>query len=148
NAGLGDLPLLFPDAGVVDTRYYNYQAISDKNLPIFQDGRVVVAPDFSWGNQIDSQPPDNLYPGFLNINRTQDINISLTRVQGRHTFKGGFYLNHSFKAQNRSAGGGTDFEGGIDFGENSNNPFDSGFGFSNALLGVYNSYSQQSRFIE
>ena len=26
--------------------------------------------------------------------------ISLTKVAGRHTIKGGFYNNHSFKAQN------------------------------------------------
>ena len=148
NSGLGDLPLLFPDAGIVDSRYYNYQALEDKGLPIFRDGRIEVAPNFSWGGLIGPDPPDNLYPGFLNINRTQDINISLTKVAGRHTFKSGFYLNHSYKAQNLSAGGGSRFEGELDFGENSNNPLDSGFGYANALLGVFNSYEQQSRFIE
>ena len=45
------------------------------------------------------------YPGWLNINRTQDFAISLTKVTGRHTIKAGFYNNHSFKAQNTGAGG-------------------------------------------
>ena len=44
-------------------------------------------------------------PGWLNINRTQDVAITLTKVAGRHTFKAGFYNNHSYKAQNVGAGG-------------------------------------------
>jgi hypothetical protein len=112
------------------------------------NGEIQVAPNFNWGSLIGSQPPDNLYPGFLNINRTQDVNITLTRVQGRHTIKGGFYMNHSYKAQNLSAGGGSRFEGVLDFGNDTNNPLDSGFGYANALLGVFTEYSQQSKFIE
>ena len=44
-------------------------------------------------------------PGFLNINRTQDFAVSMTKVAGRHTMKAGFYNNHSYKAQNIGAGG-------------------------------------------
>ena len=148
NSGLGDLPLLFPDAGTVDPRYYNYKALEDKGLPIFVNGQIQVAPNFTWGNLIGSAPPSLLYPGFLNINRTQDLNVSLTKVQGRHTIKGGFYLNHSYKAQNLSAGGGSRFEGVLNFGNSTDNPLDSGFGFANALLGVFTEYSQASKFIE
>ena len=51
-------------------------------------------------------PPNQLFPGFLNINRTQDVAISLTKVCGRaHDARPGFYNNHSFKAQNTGAGG-------------------------------------------
>ena len=39
----------------------------------------------------------------LNINATHDVSVSLTKVTGRHTFKAGFYNNHSYKAQNRAA---------------------------------------------
>ena len=49
--------------------------------------------------------PNQRYPGWLNINRTQDVAVSLTKVMGRHTMKAGFYNNHSFKAQNTGAGG-------------------------------------------
>ena len=31
----------------------------------------------------------------MNVNRTQDFSISLTKLLGGHTFKAGFYLNHS-----------------------------------------------------
>jgi hypothetical protein len=147
-AGLGDLPLLFPDAGIVDPRYYNYQVMENLQLPIWANGGIHVTPDFQWGNRIGSQPPENLYPGFLNINRTQDLAVNLTKVLGRHTMKSGFYLNHSYKAQNLSAGGGARFEGVLNFGNDNNNPIDSGFGYANALLGIFSSYQQQSKFIE
>jgi hypothetical protein len=148
NSGLADLPLIYPDAGVVDTRYYQYSALSEVNPPYFQDGRVLLPPRFNWGNRIGSQPPNQIYPGWLNINRTQDVAISLTKVAGRHTIKTGFYNNHSWKAQNVAAGGGVPFEGTIDFGNSTNNPLDTGFGFANAALGIFTQYQQASRLIE
>ena len=36
----------------------------------------------------------------------------------------------------------------MDFSNNTNNTLDSGFGYSNAALGVFNSYSQASKYIE
>ena len=37
--------------------------------------------------------------------------------------------------------------GSYNFGDNPSNPYDTGFGFSNALLGVYNTFSQASAYI-
>ena len=37
--------------------------------------------------------------------------------------------------------------GSYNFGDNSANPYDTGFGFSNALLGVYNTFTQASAYI-
>ena len=68
----------------------------------------------------------------------------MTKVAGRHTLKIGFYNNHSRKAQNRGGGG----PGSINFGQNTSNPIDTTFGFSNAAIGVFNSYTQLSRFME
>jgi outer membrane receptor protein involved in Fe transport len=109
-----------------------------------------LPPTFSWGNLLSNTPPNITYPGFLNINRTNDISISLTRVQGRHTIKAGYYLNHSYKAQNTGAGGGSSsgFQGAVNFGNDSNNPIDSGFGYANAMLGIFSNYTQSSRFVE
>ena len=59
-----------------------------------------LPPLFDWGGRIGAAPPNQRYPGWLNINRTQDFAVSLTKVMGRHTMKAGFYNNHSFKAQN------------------------------------------------
>ena len=95
-------------------------------------------------------PPNQRYPGWLNINRTQDVSVSLTKVAGRHTLKSGFYNNHSFKAQNVGAGGVANltFQGYVDFGNNANNALDTGFGFANAATGVFTQYLQASKFVE
>ena len=96
-----------------------------------------LPPIFTWGNRIGAAPPNQRYPGWLNINRTQDVAVSITKVAGRHTFKAGFYNNHSFKAQNVGAGGGLSFQGTVNFGNDTNNPLDTGFGYANALTGVF-----------
>ncbi|MGH9159553.1 MAG: hypothetical protein ACRD2X_06165, partial [Vicinamibacteraceae bacterium] len=154
NLGLGDLPLLFPDAGVVDPKYYAFNTLADYDTPYFQDGRILLPPVFQFGDRIDDSngnpphPPNLLFPGWLNINRTQDFSASVTKVMDRHTLKAGFYFNHSFKAQNLNAGGGASFQGTLNFGEDTNNPLDTGFGFANTALGIFSSYQQQSEFIE
>jgi hypothetical protein len=62
----------------------------------------------------------------------------------------GFYNNHSFKAQNTGAGGVANlgFQGYVNFGNDTNNALDTGFGFANAAVGVFTQYLQQSKLIE
>ena len=144
--GLEDFPLLYKDAGVVDPRYYVMEVMQDIK-PAFWDGtRINLPPTFSWGNRIGAAPPNQRYPGWLNINRTQDVALSVTKVTGRHTMKAGFYNNHSFKAQN--AGFGALFQGDVNFGNDTNNALDTGFGYANAALGVFTRYQQASQLIE
>jgi carboxypeptidase family protein/TonB-dependent receptor-like protein len=153
--GLPGFPLLYPDAGVVNQNYYAYEVMQDVK-PAFWDGkRLNLPPVFNWGGRIGGtnalpSPPNQRYPGWLNINRTQDMAISVTKVAGRHTMKAGFYNNHSFKAQNVGAGGvaNLSFQGYVDFANNSNNALDTGFGFSNAATGVFTQYLQASNFVE
>src|SRR5438093_6107836 len=61
-----------------------------------------------------------------------------------------FYNNHSFKAQNTGAGGlaNLTFQGYVNFGNDTNNFLDTGFGFANAAVGVFTQYLQASKFIE
>jgi hypothetical protein len=111
-----------------------------------------MLPNFAWGNRIANAPPNQSYPSYLNINRTQDMALSLTKVLGRHTFKAGIYNNHSYKAQNTGPGAGgvanLTFQGYVNFGNDPNNTLDSGFGYANAALGVFSQYLQGSHFIE
>jgi hypothetical protein len=147
---LKDFPMLYPDAGVLDPGYYGY-GVMQKEKPPFWDGKSLnLPPIFGWGSGIGAPPPNQRYPGYLNINRTQDLAGSLTKVAGRHTIKGGGYLNHSYKAQNVGAGGiaNLSFQGYVDFGNNTTNALDSGFGYSNAALGVFTQYLQASKIIE
>ena len=69
---------------------------------------------------------------------------------GRHSIKAGAYNNHSFKAQNTGAGGlaNLSFQGYVNFGNDTNNPIDTGFGYANAAMGVFTQYLQAERLIE
>jgi hypothetical protein len=145
---LPGFPLIYPNAGQVDPRYYANEVLNDVN-PAFWDGSSInLPPVFQWGGRLGAAPPNQRYPGWLNINRTQDVAISLTKVAGRHTVKAGFYNNHSFKAQNVGAGGGLSFQGTVNFGNDSNNTLDTGFGYANAATGVFTRYQQADTFIE
>ncbi len=143
NVGLANIPYLFPNANVIDPSYYAFEALSGVSPPNFVDGRVVVPPSFAWGNRISNAPPNTPFPGFLNINATDDVVISLTKVWGRHTLKTGFYNTHSYKAQQRGGWNGT-----ITFGNDNNNPIDSTFGYANAALGIFSQYAQASKYVE
>src|SRR5690606_7838756 len=101
NTYLADLPLIYPDAGIVDPRYYQMEGLQrgvEAGAASFFDGTRVNLPQrFGWGGLVPSGPTNFAYPGWLNVNKTQDVAISLTKVAGRHTIKAGFYNNHSFK---------------------------------------------------
>jgi hypothetical protein len=143
--GLAAFPLLYPDAGIVPKDSYAFEVLEDVKPPFWDGTRMNLPPTFSWGGRVGPDPPNQRYPGWLNINRTQDVAISVTKIAGRHSLKAGFYNNHSYKAQNI---GGTAFQGAVDFGNDSNNALDTQFGFSNAAVGVFRQYTQGSKFVE
>ena len=63
---------------------------------------------------------------------------NLTKVKGTHTIKGGFFYELATKTENAFK----PYNGTIDFGNDANNPCDSNWAFSNALLGCFMSYTQ------
>jgi hypothetical protein len=89
-------------------------------------------------------------PPYVNWQYAFDTNIGLTKIWGKHTFKGGFSSQDNLKVHNVGTqdAGVIAIEGALNFGQNSNNPFDTGFGYSNAALGVFQSYSQLNGLIE
>ena len=145
-AGLGGLPMIFPDALNMDTRYYAYKILNEMQPPFWVNGQTLITPtSLAWGNRITNAPPNMTYPGFLNINATKDVSVSATKVAGRHTLKAGFYNNHSNKSQNQNSAATF---GAFNFANDTSNPIDAQFGFANAVLGVFSSYNQLSRYIE
>jgi hypothetical protein len=145
-AGLGGLPMIFPDALQLDTRYYAHEILEAMQPPFWVDGQLRITPtSVTWGNRIANPPPNMTYPGFLNINATKDVAASVTRVAGRHTLKAGFYNNHSNKSQNQNSAATF---GALNFSNDTSNPIDAQFGFANAVLGGFTSYNQLSRYIE
>ena len=121
NSGVDGMPLLFPDA--VQADYVPWF--------VFRGGRTNNA-----GEYVTDRGP------FTNENITHDVIANLTKVWGSHASKMGFYFQHSFKPQSLFAS----FNSQINFADNTNNPFDTGFGYANAATGVFNSYTQANKF--
>jgi hypothetical protein len=149
--GLGDFPTLYPDA-IVPVGSYQEKVMKATNggVPFYQNGRLALPPQFTWGTRVANQPVNTLYPGFVCWQRTQDVALSLTKLWGPHTFKFGLQTQDSLKVQNvgTQTRGVLAPEGSVNFGNDSNNPLDSGFGFANAALGIFSSYQQQNAMVE
>ena len=113
---------------------------------MFENGRMLRPPNFAFGSRVANQPPSIPYPNFVNINTTNDVAISVTKVTGSHTMKAGFYRYHSYKAENQR----NNAFGVLSFQNDAvgTNPFDTSFGFANAAIGSFSSYMQSSRYIE
>ncbi|MGH9631274.1 MAG: carboxypeptidase regulatory-like domain-containing protein, partial [Bryobacteraceae bacterium] len=68
---------------------------------------------------------------------------SLSKTAGPHTLKFGAYFDRVWATQG-VAGLALPFNGAFDFGRNVNNPLDTGYAYSNAALGVFNTYREPS----
>jgi hypothetical protein len=122
------------------------RATSGINLPVLYPNSVQhdFIPQISFnGTRITASSGfgTNAAP-FKAINDNIDIVDNLTKVWGSHIIKAGIYLQRSSKDQSTFAS----FNGNYNFGDNPSNPYDTGFGFSNALLGVFNTFSQASNY--
>jgi hypothetical protein len=120
--GLSAIPTLFPDAVQLDM---------PPRFRFGEGGRVANPPNLGTNNA-----------PFYNFNTTQDLSGSLTKLMGRHTAKTGLYYHHSLKPQSSFGAN----NGDIIFNNDAANPFDTGFSYANAAIGVYNSYQQASRY--
>ncbi|HEU4389334.1 MAG TPA: carboxypeptidase regulatory-like domain-containing protein [Blastocatellia bacterium] len=118
--GLTGFPTLFPNAIQLD-------------LP----------PQFIFGGRINAGPNvgSNNAP-FTNFNTVRTVSASLSKIWRGHNLKTGMFWENSFKPQSSFANN----NGQINFSNDSSNPFDSGFGFANAALGIYNNYTQASGY--
>jgi Carboxypeptidase regulatory-like domain/TonB-dependent Receptor Plug Domain len=121
-AGVQALPLLYPDAVQVDT------------IPQF---------DFNGGRvgtnagriQSDRGP-------FTNFNTTYDMLANLTKISGSHAIKVGAYYQSSLKPQSPF----TSFNSLINFRDDATFDQNTGFGYANAATGVFNTYTQASKY--
>ena len=71
---------------------------------------------------------------------TFNFNDSITYTRDRHTIKAGisFYRIREYEGEQST------FAGSFDFSRNTANPLDTGWAYSNAALGVFNSYSESN----
>jgi hypothetical protein len=148
-AGLSGLPFLFPDANKLNPDFYAAQALDRMNpaAPAWVNGDFLRQPTFAWGSRVGNAPPNIPFPTYFNVNATQDVSLSLTKVMGRHTIKSGFFNTHSYKAEQAT---GADSFGTLSFAQDTvgTNAFDTSFGFANAAIGSFSSFTQAARYIE
>jgi hypothetical protein len=121
-AGLSAFPMLYPEA------------VQGDFLPLFYFVGGRVGP--SAGYFATQAGP------IREENTTYDVLANLTKIRGAHTFKTGVYFQHSYKTQGDFAF----HNGGVNFVDNPNNPYDTGFGYANAATGVFQLYQQASKF--
>ncbi len=145
-AGLQNFPFLFPNATVLDPGYYAVEALNEIQPPFWDGSRMTKTPPFSWGNRVSNAPPNIGFPGWFNINATDDFALSLTKVWGRHNIKAGFYNTHSYKAEQTS----NNAFGNISFQQDAvgTNPFDTSYGYANAAIGTFSSFQQAQKYVE
>ncbi len=153
-SGFGNIPYLFPDATVLDPDTFTYWVLNKVDTTMWDGTRITAPPQFVWGTRVANPPHPNMGPfgnnpgvtggtNFILDTRNRTWNASLTKVAGQHTLKTGYYYFRSL--QRRGSGNVT---GNISFANDTNNPLDSSFGYSNAALGVFSTYSQTSRWAE
>jgi hypothetical protein len=92
----------------------------------------VDSPDFSYDSRLGSTAHDSLMM----------VENKLTLTRGNHGLKFGANLEYM---TNNEARGGT-WMGQFQFGNNANNPLNTNFAFSNAVLGVYQQYTETSSY--
>ena len=78
---------------------------------------------------------------YFGTDTVQNFSENLSWIRGKHNTKFGFYYEHN----SRNSPENSNYNGLMNFGSTNLNPLDSGFGYSNAVLGVLQSYTQSSR---
>jgi len=122
---LTGIPLLYSDAVQIDMPAQFI--FSQANV-----GRIANGPNIGSNNA-----------PFYNFNTTRDLAASLSKIVGSHNFKFGWFWQNSFKPQSSFANN----NGVYNFVNDASNPLDTGFGFANAAIGVYNTFTQASDYI-
>ncbi|MCU1236553.1 MAG: hypothetical protein JWP63_4520 [Candidatus Solibacter sp.] len=80
---------------------------------------------------------ESRYP-FGGVNNIWDLTDAITKNHGAHNLKAGIFVERVQRWAKRAS----TFNGSFDFSKDVNNPLDSNYAYSNALLGVYRSYSE------
>lgn len=101
-----------------------------------------IIPRFSFGSAIPNSPDVSFDDRFLTggTDTTFSVNDNVTITRGTHTLKAGlsFYRLREYEGERST------FSGTFNFQKDTNNPFDTNYAFSNAALGVFDSYTESN----
>jgi hypothetical protein len=109
----------------------------------FPEGNPLgLMPQASFGNVPVNAPAftyDGRFPLFGD-DSIWSIDNNTTFLSGRHTFKAGVHFERSHNVEGKTA----NFGGQFNFATDANNPLNANHGFANALLGVFQQYTESS----
>ena len=104
-----------------------------------------LIPNVSFGSTPVSSPTIGLSnTPYENWNQIYSFTDNVTKIWGNHTIKAGAYIEHTGKFATNQSGTSNLYRGTFDFGQNTNNPYNTGHGFGNTLLGEFNSYTESN----
>jgi hypothetical protein len=103
-------------------------------IPWATFGGITGAASFTWDSRFPTKSDDTLF----------DFTNNLTKIVGVHTLKAGVYYE---RVRYYSGARGTNW-GSFDFSSDTSNPLDTGYAYSNALIGVFRSYQESNTRVE
>jgi len=112
-----------------------YPQLNPLNLiPWATFGGITGAASFTWDSRFPTKSDDTIF----------DFTNNLTKIVGVHTLKAGVYYE---RVRYYSGARGTNW-GQFDFSSDTSNPLDTGYAYSNAILGVFRSYQESNTRVE
>jgi len=121
----------------------NQRATVGYNAPQFNPAinPLGLIPNATFGGVLN---PANLfqegrYPFRQRLNAF-NLTSKITKTIATHTLKAGVIIERNYQGANSDG----NFAGSFNFGRDVNNPLDTGYAYSNAILGVFSSYTEPS----
>jgi len=109
------------------------------------DSQENLIPNMLFGSEVSDAP--TVFIGgmpYANENPTQNITDNVAKVWPTHTVKAGIYIESSTKRQTATEVN----NGRLSFATDSGNPGDTGWDFSNMLLGNYDTFDQSNGYLK
>ena len=125
---------------VSNARFGNMPRINP-NTPAGLEVIPGIMPFFNFGSvPANTANPNLVGLPWFNLNRNWDFTENISKITGKHQIKIGIFITRIAKSDPTN---GQPW-GSFDFSNNASNPLNSGDGFSNALLGNFQSYSEST----
>src|ERR1051325_21725 len=102
-------------------------------LPSMSFGGVTNAANVSYDGRFPMVDDSTLF----------SLSDGISKVWGPHLVKAGFTFQHGLYNQYHQAGS-NNFPGNFSFAADANNPLDTGYAYSNAVLGYYDTYTEST----
>jgi hypothetical protein len=139
--------------GDLDSNYYRTSSLNPPTLrPLPQNDLYppYLPSDSFAGGQLANPgafTPSTIIAGifplpYKNSNDNYSFQDDVSKVSGNHSLKAGVYFERNVKTEPLI---GALYAGSFNFGSNVNNPLDTGNGYANALLGIFQTYTEANK---